>query len=208
MFHLRVFFAGICLSQLVGAGSFEGDASDWGKRFTHFAAPNFSLMLARLVIGSPSWWCSTLWSFQLGQLKFSGRSVAENFLTKTGAYKSDAPKESWWLMIGNLELQLWNVACTACEFCLLVYVYWFLCLVFPLISMFQSILERHSSLWIMSHRVGHKYQRYKPIISKSSEPFTPLISPQSGAPEWCLLLCSPHELVWYILPKTQSNIHI
>ena len=56
--------------------------------------------------------------------------------------------------------------------------------------------------------VGHKYQRYKPIISKSSEPFAPLISPQGGAPEWCLLLCSPHELVWYILPKTQSNIYI
>ena len=34
-------FAGTCLSQLVGAGSFEGGASDSGKRFTSFAAPDF-----------------------------------------------------------------------------------------------------------------------------------------------------------------------
>ena len=32
--HLRRSFAGTCLSQLVGAGSFEGDASDFDKCFT------------------------------------------------------------------------------------------------------------------------------------------------------------------------------
>ena len=32
--HLRQSFAGTCLSQLVGAESFEGDASDFGKCFT------------------------------------------------------------------------------------------------------------------------------------------------------------------------------
>ena len=32
--HLRQSFAGTCLSQLVGAKSFEGDASDFDKCFT------------------------------------------------------------------------------------------------------------------------------------------------------------------------------
>ena len=44
--HLRQSFAGTCLSQLVGAESFEGDACDFGKCFT----PILRLRILRRVI--------------------------------------------------------------------------------------------------------------------------------------------------------------
>ena len=113
--HLRQSFAGTCLSQLVGAESFEGDASDFGKCFTP---------ISRLRILRPShqqkalrarasrrgslkrWSCTTCGMFMLARLVIANRSIYDGWFmlarlvlnavvfqldqpdlqTKTGAY--------------------------------------------------------------------------------------------------------------------------
>ena len=113
--HLRRSFAGTCLSQLVGAGSFEGDASDFDKCFTS---------ILRLRILRPShqqkglqaqplrrgnmirWSCTTCGMLMLARLVIANRSIYDGWFmlarlvlnavvfqldqsdlqTKTGAY--------------------------------------------------------------------------------------------------------------------------
>ena len=96
--HLRQSFAGTCLSQLVGAESFEGDASDFGKCFTP---------ILRLRILRPShqqkalqarasrrgslkrWSCTTCGMLMLARLVLNAvvfQLDQSDLRTKTGAY--------------------------------------------------------------------------------------------------------------------------
>jgi hypothetical protein len=86
--HLRRSFAGTCLSQLVGAGSFEGDASDFDKCFT-------SILRLRILRPShqqkglqaqPSrrgnmirWSCTTCGMLMLARLVIANRSIYDGW---------------------------------------------------------------------------------------------------------------------------------
>ena len=86
--HLRQSFAGTCLSQLVGAEAFEGDASDFGKCFTpilrlRILRPSHQQKALRARASRRGslkrWSCATCGMFMLARLVIANRSIYDGW---------------------------------------------------------------------------------------------------------------------------------